>query len=315
MTKMTAVDPGGDCPIWRSFLQYVTKENVELQDFLQRVCGYALTGVTNEHALFFFYGTGKNGKSVFLNTINRIMADYQKTAAIETFTASTTNQHPTDLAGLMGARLVTAIETEEGRCWAESRIKALTGGDKISARFMRQDFFEFTPQFKLMIAGNHKPGLRAVDEAMRRRFNLIPFTVFITEEKRDKNLEEKLINEWPGILQWMIEGCMAWQKDGLKAPEVVISATAEYLEAEDALAAWLDECCDRISGTYASVGDLFTSWLKWAKEAGEQPGSKKSFSQNLSARGFQKGKGRAKRDFQDIKLKMLVGTSTGGSEF
>ena len=175
------------------------------------MCGYALTGITREHALFFLYGTGANGKSVFLNTVSGIMADYATTAPIETFIASRDERHPTDIAGLQGARLVTAFETEDGRRWAESKLKALTGGDRVAARFMRQDFFEFVPQFKLLIAGNHKPRLRAVDEAMRRRFNLVPFTVTIPEPERDKDLAEKLRDEWPGILRWMVERCLAWQ--------------------------------------------------------------------------------------------------------
>jgi putative DNA primase/helicase len=169
MTKITAVAPGGECPLWRKFLYEVTGDNAELQAFLQRIAGYALTGSVREHAVFFFYGTGGNGKGVFLNTLTAILADYAAVAPMETFTASRNEHHPTDLAGLRGAHFVTAQETEEGRRWAASKIKAMTGGDPISARFMRQDFFEYTPQFKLVIAGNHKPGLRGVDEAIRRR--------------------------------------------------------------------------------------------------------------------------------------------------
>lgn len=178
MVKITETAADALCPIphWRQFLDRVTDGDAELLAFLHRVAGYLLTGITREHALFFNYGTGANGKTTFLNAITVAIGDYCRIAPIETFTASTNERHPTDLAGLRGARLVTAVETEEGRRWAESKIKALTGGDKISARFMRQDFFEFTPQFKLLIAGNHKPGLRSVDEAIRRRFYLIPFT-------------------------------------------------------------------------------------------------------------------------------------------
>ena len=168
-------------------------------------------------------------------------------APIETFTASHQDRHPTELARLRGARLVTSVETEEGRRWAESRIKSLTGGDKIAVHFMRQDFFEFTPQFKLVIAGNHKPGLRSVDEAIRRRLNLIPFTVTIPPAERDPDLAEKLKAEWPGILAWAIVGCLAWQRDGLAAPKAVTSATAAYLEAEDAVAAWIKERCEEES--------------------------------------------------------------------
>jgi len=217
ITKTTAVGPGGECPIWLAFLTRVTGGDTALEAFLQRMLGYSLTGDTSAHALFFAHGHGANGKSVCIDTAAGILKDYHATTPIEAFTVSTTDRHPTDLARLRGARLVTAVETEEGRRWAESRVKALTGGDRIAARFMRQDFFEFTPQFKLLIAGNHKPGLRSVDEAIRRRFHLVPFAVTIPAAERDLRLSEKLRAEWPGILKWMIAGCLDWQRDGLQA--------------------------------------------------------------------------------------------------
>jgi putative DNA primase/helicase len=194
-------------PSPRAFLSKITNGNAELSEYLARMAGYCLTGSTNEHALFFCYGTGANGKTTLVNAITGCIGDYHRTAPIETFTQSHNDRHPTELAALRGARLVTAVETEEGRRWAESKIKALTGGDAIAARFMRQDFFEYVPQFKLLIAGNHKPGLRSVDEAIRRRFNLVPFTVTIPPEERDEGLPEKLKAELPGILAWMIRGC------------------------------------------------------------------------------------------------------------
>jgi putative DNA primase/helicase len=169
MTKIAAVGPQGDAPRFLAFLDRITGGDGELVAYIQRVLGYGLTGLTREHALFFGYGTGANGKSVLLSTVSGILGEYHRTAPIETFTASNTDRHPTDLAGLRGARLVTATETEEGRRWAESRIKQLTGGDMVAARFMRQDFFEYRPQFKLIIAGNHKPSLRSVDEARGAR--------------------------------------------------------------------------------------------------------------------------------------------------
>ena len=285
-TKITAAAAEGECPTWLAFLHRVTDGDHELVAFLQRVAGYALTGFTSAHALFFLYGTGANGKSVFVNTVAGILGDYHRTAPIETFTASSHERHPTDLAGLQGARLVTAVETEEGRRWAESRIKALTGGDKIAARFMRMDFFEFTPQFKLLIAGNHKPGLRSVDEAIRRRFNLIPFAVTILDEERDKNLTDNLKAEWPGILAWMIEGCAAWQGHGLMPSSVVTAATDAYLESEDAIAAWIDDRADRDMNAWTASSDLFISWKNWADHAGEYSGSLRQFVQNLEDRGF-----------------------------
>ena len=287
MTKTTAVAPGGDCPQWEAFLHTVLHGDAELIAFVQRMAGYCLTGSIREHALFFAYGIGANGKGVMLNTLTGLLGNYAAVASIDTFTASQSDRHPTDLAMLRGARMVTAQETEEGRRWAEARIKAMTGGDPITARFMRQDFFTFDPRFKLLIAGNHRPGLRNVDEAIRRRFNLIPFAVRIAPEKRDHTLPEKLRAEWPGILAWAIRGCLEWQRGGLRPPAAVVDATAEYLEAEDATQAWLDECCIVDKGLELGSTPLFASWKGWAERAGEQPGSQKRFSQNLSARGFE----------------------------
>jgi putative DNA primase/helicase len=304
MTKLTAVAPGGQCPLWRKFLAEITGEDSELQGFLQRIAGYSLTGSTREHALFFLYGTGANGKGVFLNTLSGILADYAKVAPMETFIATQGERHPTDLAGLRGARLVTSQETEEGRRWAESKIKALTGGDTISARFMRQDFFEYTPAFKLVIAGNHKPGLRGVDEAIRRRFHLIPFTVTIPKSARDQDLPDKLRGEWRGILQWMIDGCLAWQRDRLNPPAIVREATDAYLGEEDAIARWIEDRCAIDPIYFARVAELFADWRLWAEAAGEYAGSQKRFSQSLSGRGFESIRegGTGKSGFRGIAL-------------
>lgn len=287
-TKMTAVAPGKGCRRWMRFLNEITGKDRQLIAFLQRIAGYCLTGSIREHAMFFLYGTGGNGKGVFINTITRILREYAKTAPMETFTASHSDRHPTELAMLRGARMVTAQEVEEGRRWAESKIKSITGGDPIPARFMRADFFEYNPQFKLVIAGNHKPSLRTVDEAIRRRFHLVPFNQTIPKEKRDKDLEEKLCAEWPGILAWMIAGCLAWQKKGLAPPACVASATSDYFEAEDSFQAWMDECCLQHESRQAAVADLFTSWAQWADRRGEKPGTAKAFSQALQARGFER---------------------------
>lgn len=286
-TKITRTAPRGECPLWLAFLSRITGGQPELQRFIQRMCGYVLTSVTYEHALFFLYGTGANGKSVFLNVISGAMGDYAKAAPIEAFIASNSERHPTDIAGLQGARLVTSVETEDGRRWAESKLKALTGGDRIAARFMRQDFFEYVPQFKLVIAGNHKPGLRAVDEAMRRRFNLLPFTVTIPASERDAELTEKLRAEWSGILQWAVDGCLAWQREGLNAPALVLSATADYFTAEDALGQWVEENCVAGRKYWTAGAALFANWREWSEQSGEHTGSQKRFSQALQARGYQ----------------------------
>jgi putative DNA primase/helicase len=312
-TKTTVVAPDGDCPIWRAFLARITNDDQDLERFFQRICGYALTGVTQEHAMFFLYGTGANGKSKFVEAISGAMGDYAKVAPIETFIDSRSQSHPTDVAGLRGARLVTAIETEEGRRWAESKVKTLTGGDRITARFMRQDFFEYTPQFKLVVAGNHKPGLRTVDEAMRRRFNLVPFTVTIPPKERDGALGEKLKEEWPGILQWAIEGCLAWQHEGLNPPASVISATREYFTEEDSLGLWIGDRTERKAGAFESTSVLFSDWKAWAELAGEFVGTDKRFSTLLENRGYEKGRSKTARGFKGITLRRA--TVTDGDTF
>lgn len=306
-SKSTAVGPGGDCPLWLKFLERVTGGDVELQGFLQRIIGYSLTASTSEQALFFLWGTGKNGKSVFLNTVSRILGDYAKTAPMSTFTASGSEQHPTDLAGLRGARLVTAIETEDGRQWAESKLKALTGGDPITARLMRQDYWTYTPTFKLLIAGNHKPTIRSVDEAMRRRINLIPFTVWIPEEERDKNLEEKLRDESTGILQWAIDGCIEWQRQGLNPPKVVMDATKEYFDAEDVVARWIEDRCECNRRYETSSSALFKDYKEWCESTGERVRSQKKLSQALTDRGFAIVHSRSGNMITSIALKQDVG--------
>jgi putative DNA primase/helicase len=206
-TSCSAAPPGTPHPQWSAFLNRITAGDTELQGFLQRY-GYCCTGLTTEHAFVFAYGTGANGKSTFINTITRILGDYVAVADMGTFIASTTERHPTDLAKLRGARLVVAQETQKGRRWDEVKIKALTGGDRLTARFMRQDFFDFVPTFKLFIAGNHKPRIGSVDEAMRRRLLLAPFTVRIPAGERDPELAEKLWGERTAILRWCLDGCL-----------------------------------------------------------------------------------------------------------
>ena len=272
---------------------------------MARVVGYWLTGHTREHALFFLYGTGANGKSVFVSTIAGMMGDYAMAAPIETFLASRGERHPTELAALRGARLVVAHETDVGRHWNESRIKQLTGGDTIAARFVRQDFFEFKPTFKICIVGNHKPRLRTVDEAIRRRFHLIPFDIKIPFKERDTQLTEKLKAEWGGILQWAVQGCLEWRRDGLNPPKAVREATDSYLEAEDTFATWLVECTEPASDwTFETSKALFASWKVWAEIAGETIGSRKQFAEILQSKGYATKKGtRGVRGFKGIMLR------------
>jgi putative DNA primase/helicase len=260
--------------------------------FLQQFLGYSLTGSTREHALLFVYGGGGNGKSVLLNTVSWIFGNYETTAAIDAFVATRGEKHTTDLAMLRCARLVTASEIAKGRVWNENLVKQVTGGDPITARFMRQDNFTFRPIFKLIVIGNHKPRLQSVNEAVRRRFNIVPLDQ--KPAKPDLQLEEKLRGEAPGILRWMIDGCLDWQKAGLVRPASVLAATAEYFAMQDLFGQWLeDECVVEPGNRWKSAksAELFTSWGDYAKRAGEHPGSKVSFADELKERGLEPGKG------------------------
>lgn len=312
ITKLTAVAPAetADCPTWLQFLKDVTQGDPGYVRFLQQWCGYCLTGDTTEQALCFAYGGGGNGKGVLIHVLAGIMKDYARNAAMETFTASKHDRHPTEIAALRGARLVTASETEQGRPWAESRIKQLTGGDVMTARFMRQDEFEFMPVLKLLIIGNNKPGLSSVDDAARRRFNLLPF--LFKPAVPDPRLEEKLRAEWPAILRWMIEGCLDWQVNRLVRPEVVKDATDEYFTAQDTFSQWLEERCIVEHGNpyrKATTQELFASWSNYAKLNNEVAGTQTSFGDRMDKAGFAKNKnvpngiGGRTRGYQGVELR------------
>ncbi len=305
ITKSTSVTPAAnaDCPLWQAFLKRITDGNVSLENYLQRVTGYCLTGDTREHALFFLYGLGANGKSTFTNTLLWIFGGYGQVASIETFIETKHERHPQDLAAMRGARLVTVGEPKAGQAWDESKIKTLTGGDPIRAHFMRSDEFEYLPQFKLMIHGNKKPSLRSTDEAMRRRLHLVPFVVTIPEDQRDETLKSKLQAEGPGILRWALDGCRMWQEHGLNPPAVVREATAEYLLSEDAISSWVEEralVSPQAGSTKSSV--LYQDFKQWAEQRGEHCGSEKRFSQELADRGFRKYRSNGTR-FECIGLK------------
>jgi putative DNA primase/helicase len=291
-TKATTVDPDltADCPLWKAFLLRIMRGNQSMVDYLQRVSGYCCTGITTEHVMFFCHGTGANGKGTFVGVLLGILgtgaSGYAAVAPISTFTASRTEQHPTDLAMLRAARLVVAQETEQGRTWAMSKIKMMTGGDMISARFMRQDFFTYSPQFKVMILGNHKPALNTVDEATRRRIHLIPFTVTIPKARRDPQLAEKLRAEYPAILAWMLRGCEQWQEIGLAPPRKVAAAAAAYFADEDTIGTWLSDCCELGNTTahYATLTDLYPSYRSWCEDHGEEVGASRALARELDAR-------------------------------
>jgi putative DNA primase/helicase len=310
ITRSVAVDPLEDvtCERWFCFLDEATGGNVEVIRFLQQFAGYCLTGKTSEQVLVFLYGPGGTGKSVFVNTILRLMGNYACAASMETFTASPFDPHPEELARLHGARMVTACETEAGRRWRENRVKQLTGGDLVTAHYMRQNSFSYRPQFKLLLLGNHAPTITNLDDAIRRRFLVVRYDH--KPAKPDPHLEENLIEEWPGILRWAIRGAVDWYQNGLIRPGAVTDATAQYFDDQDLLAEWIEECCD------ADVSDhflmersaaLFASWSQFAKARGEMPSTQTSFNNQLGQRGYEgpkQIKALGTKGFRGIRIKV-----------
>lgn len=306
ITRATSVPPHAwaDCPQWLEFLRQATGGDDELTYFLQQIAGYALTGLTSEQALFFIYGPGGNGKGVFINTLMKILGDYAQMAGMDTFTAGRHAAIPADLAMLAGARLVAASETGEGEKWDQKRIASLTGQDPITARFLRQNFFTFLPQFTLVIIGNHKPALSSVDDAMRRRINIIPFT--IKPDAPDPELQHKLEQEWPAILRWAIDGAVEWQRNRLKRPKIVTDATEEYFEDQNVFEQWLAERCDVDPRNFhycVASSHAFSDWQAYAKRSGEDPGSAKTFKSSMEKAGFTAKKDRFGRWFYGVQLR------------
>jgi putative DNA primase/helicase len=287
MTKLAPAeyDPGAEAPSWQAFLERVLPGE-DLRGFVQRAAGYSATGDTSEQCMFIHHGPGANGKSTFQETLAAALGDYAMRTPTETLLVKHSGGVPNDVARLKGARFVAASETEEGRRLAESLIKDLTGQDTISARFMRAEWFDFKPTHALHLSTNHKPEIRGTDAAIWRRIRLVPWAVTIPPAEQDKKLPEKLRAELPGVLAWIVRGCVAWLRGGLKAPEEVRRATKAYRAEMDVLAAFLADCCVRGENEEEFAGELWGAWKRWSEETGEQTGTQKRFGGRLAERGF-----------------------------
>ncbi len=282
-------DPSAKAPTWEACLEtWLPSEG--LRRFVQKAVGYALTGDVSEQVLLFLYGPGANGKSTLINAIMEAMGDYALQAAPELLTVKA-SAHPTELADLKGARFVASVEVEDGKHLAESLVKQMTGGDRIKARFMRGDFFEFSPTHKVFLAANHKPEVRGTDTGIWRRIKTVPFDVTIPKGGRDPALPAKLREELPGILRWAVEGCLLWQREGLGEPEEVKAATAEYRAEMDVLAGFIEERCVTRPGAWAKFADLYAEYETWCRESGELAEKKRTFGTRLKERGFSPAKG------------------------
>jgi putative DNA primase/helicase len=282
-----AWDDTAECPTWLKFLDRIFAGNADMPPYMQRVTGYTLTGKTHEHKLFFLWGSGRNGKTTFVETVAAVLGDYAQAADFETFAEKKFSDHGPrpDIARMPGVRLVHTSETEEGRKLAESAIKSLTGGDTVATRGLYESFFDFHPSFKLFIRGNYKPRISGPDEGIWSRISLIHLAVRIPDDEQDHDLGEKLLKELPGILRWAVEGCLEWQKRGLAEPQSVVQDTAAYRKAEDVLADFLDDCCETGSAFEVAAADAYAAYTEWAAEAGEKhPFSRTMFGRKLTDR-------------------------------
>lgn len=274
-------DAMAQCPRFMAFIDQVTGGDKHLANYLQRVVGYALTGLTIEQCLFFLYGKGANGKSTFLNVVKAVVgSELAKQTPPETLMAKRTSG-TNDIARLQNVRVVIANEVEDGSMLAESLVKQLTGGEAMSARFHYAEFFEFVPKFKLFIAGNHKPTIRGRDNGIWRRIRLVPFVVTIAAEQRDPLLQEKLLAELPGILNWAIKGCLDWQKVGLQEPQVVTEAVSSYREEMDIISQWLNDCCKVGVNRELKASEAYQSYKFWSEQNGYKPMAAGTFSREL----------------------------------
>ena len=292
MTNQAPVefDPKAKCPVFLKFLDDIMGGKASLVGYMQRVMGYGFTGLTTEQCLFFCHGLGANGKSTLLNVMKDLLGeDYCKQSASETLMASWNGKSSTnDLARLRGARVVLSNEVEEGSRLSESLIKQMTGGDPISARFLYGEFFDFVPQFKLLIAGNHQPVIRGDDTGIWRRLQLVPFTVTIPPEKRDADLASKLHAELPGILNFALKGCLDWQKNRLQTPPEVVNAVKEYRADMDVLGQWIAECCDTGPALELIAGFGYDDYKVWAERNGFHQMTSNAFGRRLKERGYDK---------------------------
>ncbi len=291
ITKITTInhDPSAICPTWGKFLNEIFDENEELINYIKKVIGYSLTGSTREQEFYFLYGTGANGKSTFINVIMKLLgSEYSRQTASGLLLSKGNNESSSgeEIAVLAGSRLVSTTEVDEGRRLAESLVKQLSGGDRIRARRLYSQSFEFTPSFKIFMTGNSKPRIVGTDLGIWRRIRLIPFTVTVPPEDQDLDLTEKLLKELPGILNWAIEGCLEWQSEGLDPPDMVIAVTGAYQAEGDVLGAFLNETIIHILHTKTQAKRLYQIYCDWCEANGERPYSMRKFNQYLKERGY-----------------------------
>ncbi len=307
ITKRAGVSyvPGATCPRWQAFIAEVLGNDPALVSYVQKLVGYTLTGDVSAQLFPFLFGIGKNGKSVFTETLHTLLGEYGQRAPASLLTASNNGREPTnEIARLHGARLVIGSETEEGARLAESRVKDITGGDTLTGRFLYAEAFDFKPSLKLWMFGNHKPEIRGTDEGIWRRVRLIPFLVQIPEARRDPHLPAKLAEELPGILQWAMDGTKLWLSDGLKSPACVTEASGEYRDEEDTLADFIADEIEDDPNERTDTGGMFLRYQEWAVRNGlRYPITLRTLTKRLRERGMRLNRTNGQRHWQGVTLK------------
>ena len=288
ITKLADVDydKNAEAPTWLQFQKRITKADQSLQDYKATAFAYSLLGRPTEHCFFICWGTGANGKSTEIETIAGLAGDYAKTTKFDTFIERRSEAIRNDLAALAGARLVSATEGSIDQRLAEGVVKSLTGGDKISARFLHQEFFDFTPTFVIWVSTNHLPVIRGTDKGMWRRIRLLPYTVEIPLQEQDKNLKDKLTEERSGILNWLIEGAEMYFAAGLPSPTAVEDATEDYRSNQDALSEFLADNFKDKPGGFVSRKSAWHVYKLWCEENDEHAWKRGTLNAALAERGW-----------------------------
>jgi putative DNA primase/helicase len=303
LTKIAPVtwDPSATYTTWSTFLERVLPDP-GARAWLQRYAGYGLTGDVGEQVLAFLHGRGANGKTTFLEVVMAVLGEYAKAGAPDLLLAKNGEAHPTEQADLQGARLVVCQEVEAGRAWAERTVKALTGGDRLKARFMRCDFFEFSPSHKLIVAANHRPKVRGQDEAIWRRIKLVPFEVTIPKAERDPDLTAKLRAEAAGILVWLVGGCLLWQRDGLGDAPAIAQASAGYRAEQDHLGHFIEEECTLAPDGWELTTALYDRYSAWCSRSGARPWERETFREGLLERGLEAARRGVGRGIRGVRI-------------
>lgn len=306
LTKLGPVlyDPDAPCPLWNAFLKRILPDQA-VRFYVQQMAGYSLTGEVSLQNLMFLWGGGQNGKSTFITTLLAMMGEYGRQASSDLLVARRTEAVREDIASLAGSRLVATVEVDEGRTLAEALMKQLTGGDTIRARHLYQKSFEFAPTFKIWLAANHKPQVKAGGKSVWRRIKLIPFTETISEAEKDPELPTKLKTELCGILAWAVRGCLSWQKEGVQEPDAVKAGTEEYRQETDQIGLFITECCDTDEGCQVRPNDLYHAYCRWAEDRRERPRTLAYFGSQMGERGIGKKVVRGNNWYTGIGLKTV----------